>query len=294
MNPNNDNIEAPKHKTLHDLLYGIIAGVTCTLIYNPLDKAIQLAQLNKTPLFVPGNFSNPYQGAVQASMQRMIFGTAYYWIQGYFRSEVAPTLRNDYHCSATSVYLITGLAAGSLHGLASNPTSLIKAQTWLDQSNTFTNRFGAFYQANGAAALLRGSVANMLSSGLYGGLYEVTRHSFRHAFKHQLSDTSHLPLMHTGVHFGCDLTAAFICTAMVSPFTYARNIQYAVSPNMPSKSLIDVTQEIHHELKSQPGRMINKLGFFAARVKMAQMAARTALNMATGQIIVDSLRSRKQ
>lgn len=294
MNPNKDKNETQTHKPSHDLLYGIIAGVTCTIIYNPLDRALQNSQLNRTSLFISGNFSNPYQGVVQASMQRMIFGTAYYWMQGFIRSEIAPSLRNDYHFPAPVVYLLTGLTAGSLHGFVSNPSSLLKAQTWLDQSNTFTNRFKAFYHAHGVTGLFRGTITNMLSSGIYGGLYEVTRHSFRHALKHHYDAAQTYASLHTGIHFSCDLAAAFVCTAAVTPFTYARNLQYATAPQLEAKKLKQITKEILLDFKSQPGSVVSKIGVFSKRVKMIEMAARTALNMATGQIIIDSLRNRKQ
>jgi hypothetical protein len=177
---NNPQQPSTRKNTLHtDFFSGMFSGAVCSLLFNPWDRAVFLSVKHNRSFLRWDNFSKPYHGALQALVQRTFMGSGYYVAQAQIRNVLTPYLHHQFQASDPVLHIMTGLAAGTTHGVMTNTSAVIKAYTWGHETRTFASSVVEMYKAAGLRAFGKGMSASMLRDAVHGSTYELCRHFFR-------------------------------------------------------------------------------------------------------------------
>ena len=283
----------PAHKKpaptlMTDFFSGILSGTIYTTVFHPWDRAFYLSIKGARPLFIRSNFYKPYHGYWQSVCQRAFLGSAYYLVQGQMRSHAAPYLREHTAAPMPFLHLLTGVAAGIVHGFMTNTPALVRAHTWGNEAHSFVSSVKSMYQAAGHQAFTTGLSVSMLRDAVYGGSYEVFRHLFRKKI-HALQTGTAIESL--DLKFPCDALAASIATVIASPLTYVRYQKYATPPTQQPPSMAGVMASVWQESSKQNKSHLERLSFFQTRLGIGNSVMRAGIGMAFGQKVFDEVRN---
>ncbi|MBA4697279.1 MAG: hypothetical protein H2069_07825 [Legionella sp.] len=276
------------HQKLNiDIASGLIAGVLCSGLFNPWDRALYLSVKNNRPFLSLDNFKSPYQGLSQAMVQRAFLSGIYFTIQGELNAYVLPLFKDQAKMSDGTARFYTGMLNGIFSGVLTNPISAIKYQTWGQEDASFISSVKEMWRLGGMRPFLKGSLPTMTRDMVFGSTYELMRH-----FKKTTPQTqdAQQPNKRSYAEFAYNAGAAALATIVSSPFNYVRNVVYATPPNIKPPSIYQALSHLHSESKQQDN-YLKQLSFFQRQLRIGWGTARVAAGMAVGQKLVDSTRN---
>lgn len=247
---------------------GFLAGCTVTAVLNPWDRALYLSIVNRTPFFAWSNWSSPYSGLFQTLVGRSVSTGLYFPLEEI----CADTLGSR---------VLGGQAAGVVLGVALNPLSIIKYQTWGNEGRSFVTTARQLHSSAGPWVFFRGALPTAARDATFGCCFAVRRYFC------------------TGIDHATDFAVSAACaalgTVLSSPFNYARNLTYAeVSPAGAKyfgfRHLLHLLSDVRDQ-----GSAVAGLHCLQGRLRLGWGTARVAVGMAlTDQIYGACVRAARQ
>lgn len=267
---------------LIDFISSTTTGLGCSAGLHPFNRASFLALIHNRPYLSAENFKKPFHGFAQTVGQRAICGSIYYFVQNQMRTNIHPILSEKFQISPLEKCLITGFSAGTMYGLINHIPSYIKSYTWSNPHFTFALSMQAILKMNGKIGLARALPDSLRRDALHGITYEIIRHLLRTKYE-DIQQQYKLDLNKKFVGFSCDLTAAFIGTAISAPFNYTRSIKFSTSLNLAPLSTFTILNQVWQKAKTQ--NSMSKFTFlkkqFGVGPGTKQAAAAVALSQGT-------------
>jgi hypothetical protein len=265
----------------------VLTGIITTGIFNPIDRALYLAVVEKRSFLNAANFQAPYQGCFQAMLQKCIFGSLYYISQDALKTTLHPYLVNQLKTPEVFANLSLGLLAGSLNGILSNPMSAVKYTTWGDDNRKYLPTAKEMWKTNRFKPFIRGTRATVYREMAFGSVYEIFRNQLRSQFiAPETAQTTHTSGVLT-IGFACNTLSAVFATVAASPFNYARNMQYKVPLQTTAPTVKTILSTAYKEASKERKTVIGKANFFATKFQIGWGTARAGVGMAVGQILFD-------
>jgi len=263
-----------------NIISGFIAGIVCSGLFNPWDRALYLSVKYNRSFLLKENFISPYQGFSQAIIQRAFLGSIYYILQGELKQNLYPYLHDNLGFSKPVAQFCIGLSAGCMSGMLTNGISAIKYHTWGHESRTFFSSVNEMWYQGAYKPFFKGTMATVTRDMTFGATYEVLRHvkpSFFEKMKQQY------PTSKTYIDFLFNGVSAGIATIASGPFNYARNMQYATPPEVKSPTIAKSLWDLW--IESKKFHAFDRLGFFQQRLRIGWGTTRVIFGMAGGQEI---------
>ncbi len=94
----------------------LFCGIAQAGVFNPYDRALYLSVRDRTAFLSLVNWKHPYQGFMQAIIQRTISGGLYFFLQGEARRGVETLKNHGMNISQSQSQFFVGLTAGALNG----------------------------------------------------------------------------------------------------------------------------------------------------------------------------------
>lgn len=261
-----------------DFAASLAAGVTVAGAFNPYDRALYLSVKNNRPFLDAKNFRHPYQGFLQAVLQRTYTGGLYFFMQSELRRQLLPALKAQNTPPAAAQFLV-GTAAGSATAIMSNGLAAVKYHTWGQDNRALMQSIVAMWRDGGLTPFFRGTSSTLARDMTFGAVYELMRHQLR-----QINQES------TGNRFVWDCSAALTATIASAMFNYARTKQYATQPSETAPSIWSICKALHDNSKQYTG--LERARFFQQRLRLGWGTGRVGLGMAAGQYLFDETRAR--
>lgn len=266
--------DTTKPSVLIDITASVAINGSVSMLLNPIDRAICLKTVHNRAFFLRANFTMPYHGAMQAMGQRLL-GGAYHAVQGPMRTYSQPFLREQ-GLPEPIVSYITGLTCGFVHGAVTHPMAFIKIFTWLNPPNNFSMSVQNIYRVGGATLCFRGVSASILRDMVHGSTYEVMRMMTRNQVSQYYPDGT-LP---AGTKFVCDMAAAYVGTALSSPFNHARTLKFKAPLDQKAPTIPQVLKEVWQESTAHKHKWLGRTRFFQDRFNISIGTARAGFGMA--------------
>ena len=231
---------------------GLVSGLSQTFLFNTYDRALYHSIANRRPFLDAGNWKgNPFTGVSPSFLQRAFSSGLYFPLEDVFRTTIS------------SNYAVAGVLVGLVGGMFTTPFNSVKYSMW-SQSGKSPSMVGvtaALLKEGGARRLMRGAVPTLYRDMTFGVSYSFLRHQGDNGF-------------------GINVLAAFVATAVSSPFNYARMRVY--SPDPGPKATFTIIRGLAREAQSlERGR----LGFVFNRLNVGWGALRVSLGMGIGSQI---------
>lgn len=270
-----------------DLLSGFLAGMSCSVIFHPIDRALFLAMKHHRAFLSRNNFTTPLHGLSQTIIQRTISNGTYYFFQGQMRLSIYPYLRQDLGFCEPIAQFYVGMSAGSLSGILTNSLSAVKYYTWGAEQRGFVMSVREMWAYGKIKPFLNGTPITVGRDVVFSGSYEILR-SLMHA-----NLSTWVPKQYDQfLNFFCNSIAAASATALSGPLNYARTMQFATPPHEQPPAAIDSLKKVWHESKNQTNQPLDRLGFFQRRFVLGPGVVRVALGIAIGQTVFDKVQER--
>lgn len=263
----------------------LVTGFGTSVIFNPWDRALYRSINYSIPFLSKINFTAPFQGLSQCIFQKTFANGVYFFLQ----AEIMQTI--DYHLPENMQYrqkileFGTGLFAGSIAAIVSNPMSAVKYQTWLNDENRYWQSIKIMWSHGGSGTFMRGVKVSVIRDTITSCSYELIRSCLYNSYLMQKL----FPDSNAFNAFFSNLLAATFGTVISSPFNYVRSKQFGTSPNMPEPT----TFRLLNDLVKSSGKAVTyteKLSFFASEMKVGPNIIRTAAGVAMSQAIFDNTR----
>lgn len=259
-----------------DFVSGLLSGVASVALFNPWDRALNLSMVHSRPFLKCVNFTSPYQGVMQAIVQRAFLGGVYFIMQSQLNTHFRPWLQQRGGNELATQFCV-GILTGSFCAAITNSTSAIKYYTWNQKGRTFFQSAREMWQLGGIKPFIKGKRATILRDATFGCTYEVLRH-----FVHdQVDSYCHEKINHLNLY--CNIFSAMVAAVASSPFNYVRTMHYACPPDATPPTVLNILKEIWNESKAQPKGFLGRIGFFQNTFKLGWGTSRVALGMAAGQ-----------
>lgn len=208
-----------KLNCLKQTVGGILSGLINVIIFNPFDRALNLATKNHTTIFIT-NYWKPnmiYQGIHHGLLQRTISYGLWYPLVDVVNDKLN-TVGNLSNFIDNQI-LASTLASG-LIGLTISPISSVKQQYWNENKQHGIIKFvKSMYKIGGVNGFLRGSIITVWRDMIFG--FVLGYLSFTHNTKKK---------------FMLDAIFATCATAVASPFNYIRVMKYNSECNVKTSS----------------------------------------------------------
>jgi hypothetical protein len=274
-----------------------LTGLSTTLIMNPYDRGLYLSIKHNKAFLLRENFTAPYHGCGQALFQRTVFGSMYYIMQSELDQHLYPAVNNHLKkntflapVSEPIGHLVVGLTAGISYGIVTNPISAIKYFTWGDETRKFYISSLEMWNKGGITPFIKGTLATVSRETSYSTSYELMRYLLRQKFVDPNKSTQNASFNLFTAEFACNVLAAAIGTVASSPFNYARNLQYASTPEDKAPKIKKVLTDLWKESTPHVGKGLGRAGFFADTLKIGWGTFGSAVKMGLGQFIFDKTR----
>lgn len=226
--------------------FGILSGLINVVIFNPFDRALNLATKNSTSVFIK-KYWNPltmYQGIHHGIIQRTIsYGLWYPIVDKVHISFDKLNVKNKY---IDSKVLATTVASG-LIGLVTSPVSATKQQYWgSDQKKGMVKFAIDMYKIGGLYAFVRGTTVTVkrdMTFGLIFGYFSLSKNKtecksysyknllfvYDNSFLIKYKNTQVFSLNYNQTSFLFDSLIATLATIASSPFNYIRIMKYSTA-----------------------------------------------------------------
>ena len=261
------------------LISGLITGVLVAGLFNFWDRALYLSVSNQRNFLLKANFQAPFQGILQAIIQRTLLGGLYFTLQGEASTYLEAPLRHQLHMNETLFRCVVGLVAGSMSGGLTNGISVIKYHQWGHDERSFYSSLQEIWTKGGAKTFFHGINATMTRDVVFGSTYETLRTSLRKQNAHFEAN----PLL-------CNILAGSLATLVSGPFNYVKNIQYSIAPGEKNPPMISLLNQFCVQLFEQKTHL-ERLSFFQQKLRIGWGTARVGVGMGVGQWIFDHIKS---
>jgi hypothetical protein len=229
---------------------GLVSGLSQTFIFNTYDRALYHSIANRRPFLDPANWKgNPFRGVSPSFLQRAFSSGLYFPLEDIFRTTIS------------SNYAVAGVLVGLVGGIFTTPFNCVKYSMWSRGNVSMLTAASDLLREGGARRLMRGTLPTLYRDMTFGISYSFLRHQADNGF-------------------GINVLAAFVATAVSSPFNYARMRVY--SPDPGPKQTLTIIRELWREacdLKT------GRLRFVYNRLNVGWGALRVSLGMGIGSQI---------
>ena len=154
---------ANKYKT-H--ISGICTGVSQTILFNPVDRALYLHMINNTKFINKANWLSPYQGMSNSIISRCISYGYYYTIIDTFNNYTDKYIDNK-----TTQHIATGILTGMTTSVLINPMNAIKYHSWGNNTRKLTKTMVNMYKNNGFKSFTRGLASTIKRDCTFSTIY---------------------------------------------------------------------------------------------------------------------------
>ncbi len=252
---------------------GLLTGLTNTIIFNPLDKAIFLSSTENRPLLHKVNWQSPYRGVCVGLVGRSISYGVYYPLIDTYSHFVNKT---DIHSNIKPFAI--GTSIGMTTSALTNPINLVKFHGWnsLENKKQFGVILKDIYKANGIKGLFHGLPATCQRDIVFSTMYTHFTPKIKNIYKDDVTKQM------LGIS-----TASCIFTIFSSPFNYVRNVKYhEIESHSDSSAKI-----IHNLLKETINQKTptESIKFISKKLCLGIGSMRVGIGMAFGQLLYDKL-----
>jgi len=232
---------------------GLASGLGQSTLFNPYDRAMYRSIVEKKPFLDGSNWrGNPFAGVSPSFIQRSVSAGLYFPLEDFFRRTVSTN------------YAVDGILVGIIGGVFTTPFNSVKYAMWSSASTSMSCTARDLYASGGAARLMRGAVPTLYRDMSFGVVFSVLRHKGDNGFVN-------------------NVLAAFIATAISSPFNYARMKVYGSHTPIPTSIILSgLGREIHSH---HPSSLFEQAKFTFRTLNIGWGALRVGLGMGVGSQI---------
>lgn len=254
-----------------ETIAGLITGLTQTIVFNPIDRAMYLHVIKKNRFTNSSNWKHPYQGVSNAVFGKTLSYGLYYALIDYSR-QLSSSVTN----TENTKNLLAGIMTGTATGIILNPLNAVKYHAWGKDGQTLRETAKMMHQ-NNFRCFIRGMLATIQRDAVFSSIYAVCQPIIK---KHTVGNQ---PL-----YVGATLVMVSTATLFSAPFNYIRNHRYSecVKLNPPSY------KQIVSELLSCTIENNNPIRYLMYRLCIGWGTLRVAVGITSGQIIYDCLVSK--
>ena len=216
-----------KYSQLKQTLFGFLSGAINVIIFNPFDRALNIATKNHTTIFISSywNLNSIYQGVHHGFIQRTISYGLWYPIVNIIDINMHNlNMKNNF----VDNKIISSVMASGFIGFITSPISSAKQQYWNSDQKIGILKFSKqMYKIGGHYAFMRGTLVTIKRDMLFGSIFGYL--SFSHNKEKK---------------FIFDAMYATIATTLSSPFNYIRVMKYKTECNVKTSSVVIFTDLI--------------------------------------------------
>lgn len=252
------------NQSFKQTFFGLLSGVTNVIIFNPFDRALNLATKNHTSIFLKG-YWNPrvmYQGIHHGIIQRTISYGLWYPAVDMVKTIID---KNGASNKYIDNQILASMFASGLIGLSTSPVSAAKQQYWNSDQKIGIFKFAKqMYKIGGPYAFVRGTTVTVMRDMKFGLIFGYM--SFTHNKEKK---------------FLIDAPFATIATIASSPYNYIRVMKYKTECNVHTSSfeiLRDLVKIVQKECPHGVWRQI--IYIFHNKLNVGWGSARVGLGMA--------------
>ncbi|GBG32573.1 Hypothetical Protein FCC1311_087982 [Hondaea fermentalgiana] len=271
---------------------GLVAGMTSSVVFCPVDRALFLAHVHKRPFLCESNFEKPFQSVNTVILQRVISSGLCFPLEDAVRRNCPVGDRGSFAHN-----FVSGTISGSLIAMVTNPLASITFQKWSAQHPGSMLRVASImFKTGGLACFNRAIVTTLGRDFIWGGAFSCLRHELP---KHLATAKQPIVDPRTGVQlagavsFFSNVIAAAVATLISSPLNYARNLQYAHDLSQghlrTSAVFVNLWREANeHKAATQESRAL----FLARRLTIGWGTLRVSVGIAFSSQVYNLLMAR--
>lgn len=250
--------------SIKQTLVGLSTGIINVCIFNPFDRALNLATKNHTSIFIPA-YWNPramYQGIHHGIIQRTISYGLWYPAVDMTKNLID---KFKYDNKYIDNHILASIFASGIIGLSTSPVSAAKQQYWNSDQKTGIFKFSKqMYKIGGLYAFLRGTTVTVKRDMMFGFIFGYL--SFTHNKKK---------------HFLLDAPFATVATIASSPFNYIRVMKYKTECNVHISSFTILHNLLKIVQKECPKNILKQIIYtFHSKFNVGWGSARVGIGMA--------------
>ena len=238
---------------------GLVSGLSQTFVFNSYDRALYHAIVNHRPFLSKSNWTgNPFTGVSPSFLQRAFSAGLYFPLEDLFRSSVYNN------------YAAAGVFVGLVGGIFTTPFNSVKYAMWSSStSTTLVETASRLVRNGGVSRLMRGALPTLYRDMTFGITYSFLRHQGDNGFV-------------------INVAAAFVATAVSSPFNFARMKVY--SPDVADRPLSTaaILRALSSDVQSSGDSIGSRAKFLFRRLNVGWGALRVGLGMGLGSQIYNS------
>lgn len=238
---------------------GIVSGLSQSFLFNSYDRALYNSIVNHRSFLDSSNWrGNPFAGVSPSFLQRAFSTGLYFPLEDAFRKNVS---KSD---------AVDGVLVGLVGGLFTTPFNTVKYAMWsrpvdsLGKPSMFQTA-AELVRKGGVVRLMRGAVPTLYRDMTFGLTFSSVRHQGDGGFI-------------------INMFAAFIATAVSSPFNYVRMKVYSPEPGEAGKGSRKILQELARDVMARPTIKARTI-FMFSRLNVGWGALRVGLGMGLGSQI---------
>ena len=250
---------------------GLVSGLSQSFLFNSYDRALYQSIVRSRPFLDRSNWKgNPFAGVSPSFLQRAFSSGLYFPLEDVFRRNVS------------SSYAVDGVLVGLVGGIFTTPFNSVKYAMWSSHGsigkenvpkNPTTPRLVdttmTLLREGGVSRLMRGAIPTLYRDVTFGLTFSVLRHEGDNGFTN-------------------NVLAAFVATAISSPFNYARMKVY--SPDVigqPQPTHLILHDLWQNTIREQRG-ILDQFKQIFRKLNIGWGALRVGLGMGIGSQIYNS------
>jgi hypothetical protein len=234
-----------------------VSGLSQSAIFNAYDRALYHAIVNRRSFLDPVNWKgNPFKGVSPSFIQRSVSAGLYFPLEDLFRTYIS------------SSYAVDGVLVGVTGAIFTTPFNSVKYAMWSSGSSSMIDTTRELYNRGGIPRLMVGAIPTLYRDMSFGFVYSVLRHKGDNGFVN-------------------NVLAAFLATAVSSPFNYARmRIYGSVDKSSHLPPTISVLADLKSEIETKhPSSRIQQAKLLFRTLNVGWGALRVGLGMGVGSQI---------
>lgn len=251
-------------QSVKQTFFGLLTGVINVVMFNPFDRALNLATKNHTSIFLK-EYWNPrvmYQGIHHGIVQRTISYGLWYPVVNTVKNNIDKLKCNNKYIDNQ---VLASMFASGLIGLATSPVSATKQQYWNSNQKMGIFKFvRQMYKTGGFYAFRRGTVITIVRDMKFGLIYGYL--SFTHNKEKK---------------FLIDAPFATVATVASSPYNYIRVMKYKTECNVHTSGF-EILRDLIKIVKNECPHSLTKqiIYTFHHKFNVGWGSARVGLGMA--------------
>jgi hypothetical protein len=250
---------------------GLVSGLSQSFLFNSYDRALYHSIVKSRPFLDRANWKgHPLSGVSPSFLQRAVSSGLYFPLEDIFRRNVS------------SSYAVDGLLVGLVGGIFTTPFNAVKYAMWSGTSGNKVENFAkksmspkmvdttmSLIREGGVSRLMRGVVPTLYRDVTFGLTFSVLRHEGDNGFAN-------------------NVLAAFVATAISSPFNYARMKIYSPETVGQPPSTHDILKDLwQNTIRDQRG-VLGSIYQIFRKFNIGWGALRVGLGMGIGSQIYNS------